>query len=712
MRFPRKGLSLAVSLVLASSATTHASILPDTPLPKKYVVREPLVANRELLFVDASVSGSAELLLGIRTSIDVVQLDPHRDGLEQILATLAQRGGIDAVHIVAHGEASVLRLGNLTLDRSELDRRAAQIQSTFQQLAPDGIPDLLFYACDLASGTDGVAFVEQIASLTGAAVAASDDISGEGGDWELELHLGSLTTEQALYAGNAADYPYRLATFTVTKTTDTDDGVCDADCSLREAIAASNLAAAGPDIITFGGVTGTITLTLGELTNTQSLEVNGPGAGSLAVSGNNASRIFDTDAPLTVRNLTLRDGDTGSDGGAIRAEGNALTIEDSIITENQAGDKGGGVVVYDAPLTILRSEITNNVSLDDGGGVGAVWITGSDALLIQDSLIDGNDAGDYGGGVFVRWYDSAGPVTIENSDITNNSTGATSSFGGGGGISVYGVADGDTVTVSNSTISDNTAYEGGGIDFYADNEGNLVVRNSTLSGNQALDDGGAIAFYSDDGTFLMENSTVSDNFSGGSGNGGGIQFEYVNGGVIEIRNSTIVNNRAGNAGGGFYSEYQDVNLVNTIVANNAAPTSPDVGIDNVTLNSTYSLIGDIAGAAFNNVGGTIVGVDPELGPLSDNGGSTLTHLPLVGSPVLNAGTPAAPALTTDQRGFGFPRVSDGRVEIGAVELNVADVSGPVGSAHAIPVLSGWLLWLLGLAMPTLELRYRNYLRRE
>src|ERR1043166_6678164 len=91
-----------------------------------------------------------------------------------------------------------------------------------------------------------------------------------------------------LYGVAAGSYAAEL---TVTKTQDTNDGVCDADCSLREAVAA----AASGDTIVFSSLFNTpqtITLSLGQITIDKSLTITGTGQDLVTISGNNASRIF------------------------------------------------------------------------------------------------------------------------------------------------------------------------------------------------------------------------------------------------------------------------------------------------------------------------------------------------------------------------------------------------------------------------------------
>jgi len=654
--------SLAISFVLASSTATHAVQLPDTNSSKQDSWPGPAASKRELLFVDSGVESPEQLLIALQPNIETVILQPNRDGLEQITEVLQDRRDIKAVHIVAHGEAGVLRLGNTHLDHNELNKRAASLQGWFNEHAPGtDNPDLLLYACNLAQDQKGAAFVEQLAKLTGADVAASTDVSGAGGDWELEYHLGSVETPTAFVLAQAADYPYKLATFTVTNTADSGAG------SLREAIGFAN-AAGGADIVDFaGGVTGTITLTSGELAVTDDLTINGPGATTLTISGNDASRILNVfgASAFTLRDLTLRDGNANDGGAIVLNDIPSALIEDSVITSNSSSDDGGAIYIDEGNTTIRRTEISDNYAADYGGGIW-FYMDGTDTLTVEDSL------------------------------ITRNTASA-----GGGGIAAYADDEGGTVYVRNSTISNNTAYEGGGIDFYSDDDGYLVVENSTISDNYAADDGGGIAFYGDDGRLTIINSTISGN-STGSGGGGGIMIEDAGSNTL-IQNSTIVGNTSSTGGGGIYVDDGYLILENSIIADNNDPSSPDI---EGTVYSTYSLIGDSTGATITDNGGTLTDVNARVSPtLVNAGGLNRVHLLQFGSPAINAGEPGASPLSFDQRGSGFPRILEGRLDMGAVE----EIPTP---PTPVPVFQHWALILLGLLMPGVAYRYRRRLEQK
>ncbi len=220
------------------------------------------------------------------------------------------------------------------------------------------------------------------------------------------LLAGSLLGSLALATTASA------ATFTVTNTADSGAG------SLRQAIADAN-GAAGVDTVSISA-TGTITLTSGEITITESVIVNGPGARSLTVSGNNTSRIFRLDSgsakDVAINDLALANGNTPGNGGAILNEGGNLTLQRVRITGSNAGDSGGAV--YNALfgggnlLTVQDSEISGNSADSEG----AIYFIGFQ-LRVINSTISGNTATDSVGAIGIQF----GDAEIRNSTVTGNS---------------------------------------------------------------------------------------------------------------------------------------------------------------------------------------------------------------------------------------------------------------------------------------------------
>jgi predicted outer membrane repeat protein len=467
-------------------------------------------------------------------------------------------------------------------------------------------------------------------------------------------------------------------------------------------------------------------------------------------------------------------GNNGANGGAIGAHG-PITVTGSRFETNQATGAGGGIFAQDG-LTLRSSNLSGNTSQTRGGGVAsAKYRCSSDScsisssstqwlhsdLDIADSAISGNHGGDSGGGIAAASLLTLAHSTVSGNDVSNSGTGggiasvgkyahtqisdatiSGNSAGTGGGIGVgqfykYGsVISGQPPVkhavkseISNTTIADNKAAQGGGgvgVGYLADGD-HFTITHSTISGNDAASSentgvGGGIGFASKyqsgpikggtvDGEFRTIDTTISGNTAdiGGGVSAGqpprkelttsGVQSSgpnhpVVGEGSIEFQNSTIASNSATANGGGVYlSEYHTTNdssspfssptiaLTSTILADNTAggaANDADRGDDSQGggLDTSFSLVENPGDAPISQSpsGSTIIGVDPQLGPLADNGGPTLTHLPTPVSPVIDQGK--APArLLTDQR--GLDRTVGGDVanapggdgtDIGAVEV--------------------------------------------
>ncbi len=257
---------------------------------------------------------------------------------------------------------------------------------------------------------------------------------------------------------------------------------------------------------------------------------------------------------------------------------------------------------------------------------------------------------DAGGDHQVFYINSLSPLDVEISGITV--TGGLAPIAGGGG----GIFAGDEVnlTISRVAIEDNTSLaSGGGIAVFGA-PGSLTVEASTISGNHADDDGGGIVSYSD---ISVLNSTLSGNTAGDAGGGAALKGY----GSPAIRNSTVTANESTYGGG--LSEYfdQPKTLRGTIVAGNTEDGGPYPDLDDGPWAASFTLIGDVGDATVDDNGNNLLGVDPSLKPLKDNGGTTDTHA-FKRSPAKNAGPDDAPS--QDQR--GAPR--KGQPDIGAYEL--------------------------------------------
>jgi VCBS repeat-containing protein len=196
---PRMMFDGAVAATAADTAMTVA----DTPQAQSTDIGNDALTppaasseqRQEIIFVDSNVQDYQQLVSGLSESAEVVILGSSEDGLQQIANHLSGRNGVDAIHVLGHGEAGKVQLGTLWLGNDNLESKSGLLAAIGQALSTDG--DILLYGCDTGAGSSGTTFVKSLTELTGADVAASNNATGTallGGDWQLEIHQGSIET--------------------------------------------------------------------------------------------------------------------------------------------------------------------------------------------------------------------------------------------------------------------------------------------------------------------------------------------------------------------------------------------------------------------------------------------------------------------------------------------------------------------------------------
>jgi hypothetical protein len=406
----------------------------------------------------------------------------------------------------------------------------------------------------------------------------------------------------------------QATTITVVNTNDSGPG------SLRQALADAN----DGDTINFA-ITGRITLTSGGLGIDKFVTISGPGAHRLSIDGNQ-----------------------GQGGGCIfYAHYNTVTISGLTITNG-----GCGIGSDHASLSVSNCVVTANTGYgSDSVGIAINNILGPTVPGEREYLRDAREGfcGDHPAGSVT--------LTVANCIISDNS-----------GPGVYNFSA--NVTITNSTISGNCVDNGGGGGIYTDGSklpGNLTVINSTISGNFASDIGSGI--FSGSSFLTIINSTISGNSTGDPdyGYGGGVAARGVT-----ISNSTVSGNSAA-SGGGIYNEvgyYGGTIEISNTILNAGALGENIVNNGGTVISHGYNISSDDGGGYLTGPGDQI-NTDPLLSPLRNHGGPTLTHLPLRGSPAIDAGDPEfTPPPDHDQRGSCFYRVFGGRIDVGSVETQL------------------------------------------
>jgi len=351
-------------------------------------------------------------------------------------------------------------------------------------------------------------------------------------------------------------------------------------------------------------------------------------------------------AVLTVTNT--QDSGAGSLRDTIAAATHGDTIQFDAALNGQAITLTSGQLLIDKRLTINGPGANQLTVQRSASGTPAfrIFEIASEATLAGLTIANGNNP-EGGGGIVVRFP----PVTIVDCVISGNS--APGSVGGG----IFGPLS-SSVNITNSTISANSAAQGGGIYVSGSTStifgpGRLTMSNSTISGNVAADGGGLY----NGGSATITNSTISAN---SASLGGGIKNQrtgFVDG-VLTVTNCTLTGNSAVDGGGICTLDNGGVsNSRNTIIASNTAANGPDV--KGPLTSYGFNLIGNNSSATISpaqgsdQIGTSVSPIDPLLGPLQDNGGPTLTHALLLGSPALDKGHFFGS--TADQRGFGRPK---------------------------------------------------------
>ena len=218
----------------------------------------------ELVLIDSNVVAGQQLIDDLAADDNrqllVFMIDKDADGIEQISDLLGQYANIDAVHIVSHGVDAAVQLGNSWLSAATLGLYAEQIAGWGTALSAEA--DLLFYGCNLAAGADGQLLLVELARLTEADVAASEDFSGAetaGGDWDLEYQAGLIDTAVVFNAMPTPQWSGLLAGvdpyIEALETVDLDsDGYIDAvRITFSVAIQDSSVTANDFDVVGVGG---------------------------------------------------------------------------------------------------------------------------------------------------------------------------------------------------------------------------------------------------------------------------------------------------------------------------------------------------------------------------------------------------------------------------------------------------------------------------
>jgi len=491
-----------------SVAEPAATTLDSTPQPDSEsgideldseISENPISADnpqsfKELVFIDSRTPDYQAMVDDLSanhpdTEFELIIIDSDEDGIDKISSTLANVDPVTAIHIISHGSGGAVQLGSVILNDNLINERGEELLEWSDELTDDA--DILIYGCNLAATDEGVSLIDNIALLTDADVAASDDTTGHeslGGNWQLEYVTGEVTTDIVFSPDLQANWVGKLEAVFVTNFDDMVNGdvssianLIDDDggdgISLREAIIASNSPFNVPDTIFLESGLYELSIS-GTDDNSGDLDINGPlhiiGAsdGSTVIDAKGIDRVFEVrNGTTTFENLTIQGGNQTSStlagGGALLVGGGAAgAILDSVVIRNNSTSDNGGGIRSNGNLTVTNTVIENN-SAQRGGGVALTGGIGS----IDTTTISGNTSTTQGGGV------------VASSGLSTHS-------------------------ITNTTISGNTAATGGG---FQNSGAPTQIINSTITNNEATVDGGGIKRES--GSVTVDGTIVAGNIS-------------------------------------------------------------------------------------------------------------------------------------------------------------------------------------------------------
>jgi predicted outer membrane repeat protein len=403
--------------------------------------------------------------------------------------------------------------------------------------------------------------------------------------------------------------------------------------------------------------------------------------------GNKCRRVYGGAIDATFGSLQFNDVTmTDNAPGAVSSSTALLTIDGGYFARNRAGS-GGALSIFDDKAILNNVQFVDNVAnstsasdVPNGSG-GAIKIGSGDLVTLTNGSFTNNTANGDGGAI-----DNSGDLNLVNVSFSNNSAGNR-----GGAIFDFNDRG---VSAVQSTFNNNRAKLGGAI--Y--NWGYLYSFDTTFSNNTATDSGGAVYDYS---PARFYNTTFNNNQAQ---YGGAIFHDNPGSGSVDLRveDSTLSANVASISGGALYhSGTGTVLFVNATALGNTAPNGASVYAK--VLGGTYGrmvftntvLAG--AGSGANCAGnglpitnhmwtndvscepsgpGDVQGTDPKLSALGRYGGATRTHMPLAGSPLLDAGTCEGVA-DSDQREKPRPGTAGGKCDVGSVERGPTDTDEPL-----------------------------------
>ncbi|MDB9980029.1 DUF4347 domain-containing protein, partial [Candidatus Pelagibacter sp.] len=159
---------------------------------------------KQVVFIDTQVEDYQQLIRSFDKNTEIHLIQSNENGFDKINQTLKGYKNIDSLHIIGHGSAGQILFGDALLSNDTFNQYSKTLKSIGSNLSQSG--DILFYGCNIASNERGLSLISKISEITKADIAASDDVTGKGGDWHLETNIGIIETKNI----QVADYEHSL----------------------------------------------------------------------------------------------------------------------------------------------------------------------------------------------------------------------------------------------------------------------------------------------------------------------------------------------------------------------------------------------------------------------------------------------------------------------------------------------------------------------
>ncbi|WP_143867261.1 DUF4347 domain-containing protein, partial [Nostoc linckia] len=475
--------------------------------------------NQNIIFIDEAVIDYQTLIAGIQPETNVVILDSNQDGVEQITQAL-QGGKYQSVQIISHGSAGSLQLAATQLNADNLNSYGNLLQQWRNYLTDDA--DILLYGCSVASFD--LAFVQQLSQITGADVAASNDITGNaefGGDWDLEVKIGSIESDLALTPEVKIAYGSILAlSFASPSNTGVGSdarsvtvGNFDNDQNLDLAVAnygSNNISLLlGDGNGGFGTVknlnvgNNPVSITVGDFNNDQKLDLAVANYGSDTVSLllGDGNGDFGTAKNFNVgknpHSVTVADFNKDQNLDLVVTNSGSNTV--SVLLGNGNGGFGisASFIVGNNPYSVTVADFNNDQKLDL-----AVANYGSNTV----SVLLGNGAGSFGAASNFTVGNNPYSLTVGDFNQDGNSDLAVANYGSNNISVLLGNGSGSFGAASNLTVGSNPVAVVVG-DFNNDGNSDLAVTNNSSSNVSVLLGNGSGGFGSASNFSVASNPT-------------------------------------------------------------------------------------------------------------------------------------------------------------------------------------------------------------